>query len=224
MESVPAQKDALQYLENASASLKCSLIVGGHSKGGNLAIYAASFSSPKTKKRLIAVYNNDGPGFKEEFFLSDEYKSIKNIEHTYVPELSIVGMLFSHADGYITVESDAKGINQHDGLSWHTNALHFEEQADTNDQSKFIGKTINEWINNLTIEERELFIETVFGILKQTNATTNSELNINKFDTMLKMLKATSQLDSKTRDAAFKTVQLLLKYAKDNVGGLLPHK
>ena len=108
MDTVPAQEDALRYFEKATASLKGSFYVGGHSKGGNLALYAASYAQQSSKKHLLAVFNNDGPGFKESFFESEAFKSIKNIQHTYVPELSIVGMLFAHADGYITVKSDQK--------------------------------------------------------------------------------------------------------------------
>lgn len=220
MDVVPAQTDALSYLEKASKVLKGKIIVGGHSKGGNLAIYSASMSDEKIQKRITDVYNNDGPGFKKEFFETSSYAAIRNKEHTFVPQLSIIGMLFSHSDAYCTVESDAQGLYQHDPFSWHVMSKEFVELSDTNEQSKFIGKTVNEWINALNREQRELFIETVFGILRGTNATTNTELTENIGESLMKMLKAMTKLDAQTRDATFKILQLLFKNARENVGEL----
>ena len=223
MDTVPAQQDALRYLERVASALKGDLYVGGHSKGGNLAIYAAAHAGPQAKKRLCAVYNNDGPGFQKEFFSSEAFKSIENIQHTFVPELSIVGMLFAHADGYVTVQSDQKGIMQHDPFSWHVAARHFVEEEDTNGESKFIGATVNKWIGELSTEQRELFIETMFSILRDTDATTNSEITANWGESVRKMLRAMTQLDSQTREAVFRTAQLLLKTAGQNAS-LLIHR
>lgn len=216
-DTVPAQQDALAYLEQASKALRGGILIGGHSKGGNLAVFAATKASDKIKERIISVFNNDGPGFKSEFFQSEEYRSISKKIYTFVPQLSIVGMLFSHADEYSTVESDEKGLHQHDPFSWHVSAHHFVERPDTDEQSKIIGKTVNGWFSELSNENKELFVSTVFGVLKDTNATTNSELTANWWESIQKILKAMKELDPATRDAVFKTLQLLIKCAKDTV-------
>lgn len=216
-DKVPAQVDALSYLEKAARMLKGGIMIGGHSKGGNLAIYASANAGAKVKSRIISVFNNDGPGFSDDFFKSEKFRSISKKVYTFVPQLSIVGMLFSHADEYITVESDEKGLRQHDPFSWHVSAHHFVEKADRDEQSKIIGETVNGWFSELSNENKELFVSTVFGVLKDTNATTNSELTANWWESIQRILKAMKELDPKTRDVVFKTLQLLFKCAKDTV-------
>ncbi|MFA6938069.1 MAG: Mbeg1-like protein [Treponema sp.] len=216
-DTVPAQVDALKYLEDASKALRGKIYVGGHSKGGNLTVYSVANASEKIKNRVAAAFNNDGPGFSGDFFKSEKFLSVENKIQNYVPELSIIGMLFSHADNYITVESDEKGLHQHDPFSWHVSAHNFVECPDTNKQSKFIGETVNTWFNELDKEHKELFVETIFGVLKDTNAKTNSELTANWWNTIKAMLKSMTKLDAKTRDIVFKTIQLLFKTAQENV-------
>ena len=50
--------EAVEYLENVAKKTKKSIRLGGHSKGGNLAIYAAAFSKDDTRKRIIDIYQN----------------------------------------------------------------------------------------------------------------------------------------------------------------------
>ena len=224
MDIVPAQRDALIYAQSAMTALKGNFILCGHSKGGNLALYAAANLPEKLQRRLEAVYNNDGPGFPEDFFRRPQYLAIRNREHSFMPENSIVGMLFSHAEGFVTVESDGIGIMQHDPFTWHVQARNFVRLPDLNDQSKFIGKTVNEWFDELDREQKRQFVETVFGILEKTNATTNSELAENWMDNIMIMLKAMTHLDSKTREASWKTIQLLLKNAWENKDEFRRHR
>jgi len=214
---VPAQKDALLYLEDCAKSLKGKIITGGHSKGGNLALYASVNASPKTKKRLVAIYNNDGPGFSEGFFKRADFLEIKGREHTFVPELSIVGMLFNHAPGYTIVKSCERNmVDQHDPFGWQVKGCHFEELPERSEQSRFAAATVNELLAKVDREEKALFIETVFGLLNDTNAKTNTELSQDKMENMAKILKAASKLDAKTRDCVLKTMQVLIKIAWDN--------
>ena len=213
---VPSQRDALAYLEKAAKNLKGLLYVGGHSKGGNLAVYAASHLSYEAKKRIGAVFNNDGPGFKKDFFVSGDYRTIRDRVHSYVPELSVVGMLFDHDERFTTVASDGKGIMQHDPFSWYVGPEGFEELPETCAKSKFLGATINGWFNELTTEQKAQFVETVFGILAQSDASTNTELTENWWNSVTKMVKAAASLDFKTREAVIKTVQLLIKSAREN--------
>lgn len=216
MKTIPSQTEARVYLENACKSLKGTLIAGGHSKGGNLAVYASVSSSDNTKKRLTCVYNNDGPGFSEDFFNSEEYNKIKSIQKTYVPEFSIVGMLFDQAENYITVQSDNRGLMQHDPFSWHVLGKHFIERQDINEQSRFIHKTVTEWIKGLSVEQKKIFIETTFSLIKDSTAVRNDELVENWGENLILVLKALKGIDSQTKDVILKTINLLFKYAKEN--------
>lgn len=211
LDTVPAQEDALLYLTRAMNALEGSFIVGGHSKGANLSLFSSAHIPPHLQSRISSIYNNDGPGFKKEFFSFSGYKTVEDRIHSYVPEESVIGMLFCHANNYTTVKSTEKLLKQHDPFSWQVKAVHFEELSGTNKQSRLIGKAVNNWIKDLSLEQRELFIETVFGVLETIEAKTTSDLSANGFDTTVKMIKATSRLDSKTRDAVFKTLQALFK-------------
>ncbi len=219
-DTVPSQEDALGYLEAAARVLPGDIVAGGHSKGGNLALYACVNADRSVKKRIVAVYNNDGPGFSPEFFSGEGYLEIASREHSFFPEMSVVGMLFSHSDAYRTVECDQRGLMQHDPFAWHVSPSHFVELDDVSGESRFIGKTVNQWIQALSSGQREQFVDTLFAVLRKSEAQTNSDLAANKFESVMRIIKAAGKLDPETRDAVFKTVQLLFKQAYDNRGEL----
>ena len=115
---VPSQEEAVEYLEKTVPQDGRKIRIGGHSKGGNLAIYASVMCYDRLKRRFIEIYNNDGPGFLEPMLEKESYIEIKDRIRTIVPETSIVGMLLEHGDSYEVVKSVSKGIMLHDGLSW----------------------------------------------------------------------------------------------------------
>ncbi len=218
MESVPAQKDALAYLQDAAACLKGRLYVGGHSKGGNLAIYAASKAERKTQQRIAQVFNNDGPGFSERFFKAQGYLALSSRVLTFVPRLSVVGMLFSNDGTIVTVQNSEKNmIMQHDPFSWQVEALGFVQCEGLGQESKFIGKTVNEWFCSISTEEKKLFVETVFSVLEGSNAKTNTELSRNWFESIVNMKKSVDCLSKDARDNLWKNVQLLIKIVVDEL-------
>ena len=102
---VPAQTDAVNYLESVAKKYKNRIRVGGHSKGGNLAVYAAAFCNKHVKDKIINVYNNDGPGFCDEVVNSEQYKEIIDRVHTYIPQTSIIGRLLNHEEETIILKS-----------------------------------------------------------------------------------------------------------------------
>ena len=123
---IASQKDAKEYLENIAKKYPTKKIrTGGHSKGGNLAVYASIFANNKIQKRIINVYNNDGPGFNEDITNTEEYKNMINKVTTYIPQDSVFGMLLNHEEKYKIVQSTAKGLMQHDVYSWQVLGKNF---------------------------------------------------------------------------------------------------
>ena len=114
----PGQLKAVQYLNRLDGASGQKLRVGGHSKGGNLSVYAAVKCLPKIQKRILTVYSNDGPGFNHEMTESAAYRRMLPRIKTILPESSIVGMLLEHQENYEVVKSSQSGIQQHDALSW----------------------------------------------------------------------------------------------------------
>ena len=124
---IPAQKYAAEYLRQVSGALPFRpLLVGGHSKGGNLAVYAAVFCGQDVQNRILAVYNNDGPGFYSSLLSLPEHKPVAGKITTLLPESSVVGMLLEHEEAYQVVRSTQVGLMQHDGFSWQVKGERFE--------------------------------------------------------------------------------------------------
>ena len=115
---VPSQAAAAAYLRGILSLGFSNVYVGGHSKGGNLAIYAAVNAESAAKNRILGVYNNDGPGFHHEFLTTEAYKSMSHLLHTFIPNSSVVGMLLEHEESYQVIASTAKAFLQHAPLSW----------------------------------------------------------------------------------------------------------
>ena len=84
MESIPSQEEAKKYLNNVASENSDKLRIGGHSKGGNLAVYAAAFCNDEIKPRIMEVYNNDGPGFFDSIISTAEYQSISGKIHIHL--------------------------------------------------------------------------------------------------------------------------------------------
>lgn len=221
MDFVPAQLDSINYLNYVANHTKCPLYVGGHSKGGNLAIFSSVNASLKIKKRIISVFNNDGPGFKKEFFESDDFNEIKGKILSYLPELSIVGMIFENESFSIIVESESRGIKQHDPFSWHVLGNKFIHLDELSEESKLINSTIDKWYNELSIEQREIFVESIFGLLKNIDAKTNTELLDNWFGNSIKFIKAVKDMDEKTKNALTEISKIFFKYMKEEIIDLI---
>ena len=115
---VPAQEEAVRYLASVAENYEGSLVCTGHSKGGNLAVYAAVHSEKSVRKRIAQVYSNDGPGFGRSLEQDQCYLEMKPVIRSLVPQSSLVGMLLEHGNDYTVVKSRQTGLLQHDGLSW----------------------------------------------------------------------------------------------------------
>ena len=220
---IASQISAKQYLEEIAKEYPSSkIIIGGHSKGGNIAVYAATFASKDVKDRIINVYNNDGPGFCEDVIETTEYQEILPRVHTYIPQSSIIGRLMNHKEKYTIVESVQRGIMQHDLYSWQVLGKEFVTLKKLTNESEFIDKTIKEWLENVEPEKREQVIDAVFEILNTTEAQTMKELKANWFANAKTILGTYKNIDSDTKEMVWQTVNELLKVAKNNIFEELP--
>lgn len=215
-ELVPAQTDSVEYLEKIAKQYKRKIRVGGHSKGGNLAVYAAAFVEPKIQRRIIKVYNNDGPGFCDKVVASKEYQNILDRVHTYIPQTSIIGRLLNHQEETTILKSTQTGIMQHDLYSWQVLGGKFVKDELTN-SSEFIDKTITNWLKEVSPEQREKFIDTLFEILNATQAETLSDISSKVFSNAKTMIKTYQNLDLETKKMMTKTLEEFLKIGKNNI-------
>ena len=172
------QLSAVRYLNEVGKEIKGPIRVGGHSKGGNFAVYAAAFCDKEIQDRIISVYTNDGPGFRREVMEREAYKHILPKVVSIVPDTSIVGMLLSNNSGHIIVKSKYIGLMQHDALTWEVERNRFK-QTKQSALGSFIDDSQKEWLSKLDDESREMFVNTLFSLFEATGMATFGEMMVN---------------------------------------------
>lgn len=219
---VPSQSLAVSYYENVADCFKnARFILGGHSKGGNLAVCAAAFCRSELQDRVISVYNYDGPGFDGAVISTAGYKSICGRIHTFLPQSSIVGMLLEHEEKYAVIHSMQTGLWQHDIYSWEIVKNHFVYLDSVTNSSRIIDRTIKDWVASVTPEHREQLVDIVYDIMTDTNIQTFKELSEHRFASAKAILKATRRLDPDTRRTVTEAFAVLLKSARKNLPEIL---
>ena len=208
---IPAQSMALSYLENVAEQIKGKLYVTGHSKGGNLAIYAGVRSSYRVRKRILTIFNNDGPGFYDLKGLGNSYEEMLPKIKTYVPESTIVGMLLERSGDYTVVKSSQKWLYQHDAMSWEVMGTHFVTLETISPASETFRDIVQGWLKGLSKEERERFVDTLYGILETTQAKSLEDLNAEKGKIANLVLREITELDKETRGMLTKIIGTLFK-------------
>lgn len=209
---VPSQIEAVNYLEKIAKKTRKQIRIGGHSKGGNLAVYAAAFCNINIKRRILEVYNNDGPGFQNNVVRSKEYKEITSRIHTYLPQTSIIGRLLTQKGKNTIIKSTQTGIMQHDLYSWQVLGNKFVKSEFTN-ASQFIDNTITEWLKEVSVQKREKTIDIIFEILNATGVKTLSEMNTKRFSNAKTILMTYKNIDSESKKIVLETLKVLLKIA-----------
>jgi hypothetical protein len=162
---VPAQEKALRYLEAFARVHTGPIVLAGHSKGGNLAVYAAARCQPELQERLKLVHNHDGPGFHSAMMHDPGYRAILPRVRTCLPQSSVVGLLLEHEEPYTVVRSRQVSLLQHDPYSWEVLGGDFVSMTGVDDSSRFVDQTISTWLAGLTLEERNAFVDALFELL-----------------------------------------------------------
>ena len=164
-QTIPAQRLAQEYIREAALAHTAPMRVAGHSKGGNLAVFAAARCSPTVRKRILTVYNNDGPGFTKYMIGDPGYNAIVPRIQTYIPQSSVIGMLLEHEEPFIVIRSKSVGIMQHDPYSWEVEGPHFLPVQEVTESSQFLDATIKTWFAGMTNRERNQLVEVLYGLL-----------------------------------------------------------
>lgn len=197
---VRAQRLARSYLETMAAHLPCPLVVCGHSKGGNLALFAALTAAPKVQSRIEHVWALDAPGFKAGAFDEDAYRPLEGRITRIVPQDSIVGMLLEHHGGERCVESFAAGLDEHSVFSWETYGEDFVARERVNDASQALRAVAAEWLASMDDARKEQVVEAIFAAIAVSGAKSAVEIFAGGPELGRAAARALRELDPDERD------------------------
>lgn len=198
---VRAQALAEEYLREVASVYRGKIRTGGHSKGGNLAVYSAVFVPKEIRDRVIRVYSNDGPGFVEEVVNSPEFKEMDDRIITIVPQSSVVGMLLCRGSHLEVVESTVRnGLMQHDPFTWQVMGKEFVHLPAMSPTGKKHDEVFREWLGKLDAEKRKEFTDIFFGVLESTGAKTVSDLSQDQLPKLLAATRTLGSLGKEERD------------------------
>ena len=212
MDIVPCQLAGKEYIETLAQKYPNKKIrVGGHSKGGNVAIYSAVMANKDIQDRIIKVYNYDGPGFNRKMIESMGDITILEKIETYLPQDSVIGRIMEHREKCEVVESVEKGILQHDIYSWQVMRDDVIKLDSLTDTSEIINKTLTDWLENTTIEQRKIFMDGIFELFYSTEARTFGEISKNLSNNLLTIYKTYQNINEEDKKTITEMLKLFAK-------------
>lgn len=211
MMPVPAQQSAVDYVNLTTRGMFKKYYLGGHSKGGNLAIYSGVFCNPKIQKKLARIYSFDGPGFNRKMVNDSAYLAVKDKISAYVPEESIIGMLMEHEEDYKVVKSEQKSFLQHEPFFWKVYRDGFQLTDQLNPRSKEMSELVKAWLDKVTTEERKAVVDTFFTVFEKAGVDDFTEFTELDAKTAAALLKAAASVPKKERDLVVKLIKLFVE-------------
>ena len=201
-----AQRSAVNYLAELSRNFSGSIRLGGHSKGGNLAVYASAMSPYSIRNRILRIYNNDGPGFTKEFVESEGYTEINKRIVKLVPQHSVVGMMLYNDSNYTVVKSERTGIDQHNSYLWQVMGKRFVRMNNISEKTAVLNEALQRWLNGKDMDTRRALFEAIYEIMTAANAETLTDFSKDK----LLLIRSISLVEPQKRDMVFRELSKLV--------------
>lgn len=197
---VPAQEKAVSYLNVVAAKSRQPLFVCGHSKGGNLAVYASMKCRKSIKGRIEKIYNLDGPGFRPEVLESGDFDKIRDKIEKFVPHSSIVGMIMESKEEKEVIECRNFGILQHDPFNWVVEDGEFKKVRAIYRYTELKDEALNKWIYSLQDDEITIFVESLYSVMTAGGTETLLDIIRRPGKTSAAMIKAMEETEEDTRE------------------------
>ena len=199
-DEVPSQASGTVYFKNIANKYPWKrLYLGGHSKGGNIAMYSAMVSPDFYQNRIVAVYSLDGPGMSKKVALKDVGKPIMPRIKNFIPQDSVVGRLLNHTEKFEVIKSNAKNVWQHNIYSWEVDlAKKTLIRSESTKKSDFVDKAIDHWLQSATDEQKKIFFKLLFKILETSKVGTPVDVaaaGLRAFPALFKSYRSLSRED-----------------------------
>ena len=208
---IPAQTDAIEYLRKQAESFSGKLNVSGHSKGGNLSLYASAMQEEDIQNRIQQIYCWDAPGVHRSILSTEGYQRIVSKAKRYIPQDSIVGLMLESQVPYHIIESQGSGISQHSALMWDIEDDHFVELTELTKNSQLTDKTFKQWTEVVSDEELKLFFDTFFELFFEMGVETVNDVYYNFRLYMQKFFEKAYQMDTEKREILLRVGRLLFQ-------------
>lgn len=209
---IPAQMQAIKYLNKHFMFRNCELILVGHSKGGNLALVSAMYCNPVVFKKIKEVVSYDGPGLSKEQLKLDRYSRLKERYNLYIPDTSVFGLLLNVED-YKVVKTNKLPFFSHDPMTWKIDDNKFST-GKLSDFSKILNVGLDRWVVKYSKDERKSFFECVFKVFENNDITNLIDV-MDNYKLVLKILKEAHMLDSRVKAMAKDIITIYLKCNKE---------
>ena len=195
---VEAHKYAIKYLNRNFTFNNKNIIVGGHSKGGNLALVSSMYSNFLVRRKIVCIYSNDGQGLRKAQITSKNYERIKDRFYHIISQNCIVGLLLRHDKNSIVVKADRKGFMAHDAMSWQVEYDHFKRDT-LSKFSEVLDRGVIKWLDKYDDVKREKFVDSVFAILEENNITSLLQLK-KEINLIFKVIKSSTTIDPMVKE------------------------
>ena len=212
---IPAQIDAIEYLRKQAELFSGSLNISGHSKGGNLSLYASAMQEEDIQHRIQQIYCWDAPGVHRSILNTEGYQRVVSKAKRYIPQDSIVGLMLESQVPYHIIESQGSGISQHSALMWNIEDDHFVELTELTRNSQLTDQTFKQWTEVVSDEELKLFFDAFFELFFEMGVETVNDVYYNFRFYVQKFFQKAYQMDTEKREILLRVGRLLfqIRYA-----------
>ena len=207
---VAAQTDAKEYLAKQASLWDGDLMISGHSKGGNLAIYAAATQVEDVQLRIVDIFCFDSPGLYRSVLETKGYQNIVPLAMRYIPQDSLVGLMLESEVPYVIVKSNATGAMQHSAMTWEIEDGQFIKMEKLTKNSQLNDQTFKKWTESVSDEELELFWNVFFELLFSVGIDTVNDLYGQFMHYVQEFLKAAGNMDEEKRELLTRIALLLV--------------
>ena len=208
---IPAQTDAIEYLRKQAELFSGSLNISGHSKGGNLSLYASAMQEETVQDRIKQIYCWDAPGVHRSILGTEGYQRVVSKAKRYIPQDSIVGLMLESQVPYHIIESQGSGISQHSALMWNIEEDHFVELTELSRNSQLTDQTFKQWTEVVSDEDLKLFFDTFFELIFEMGVETVNDVYYNFRMYMRQFFEKTYQMDTEKREILLRVGRLLFQ-------------
>ena len=208
---IPAQTDAIEYLKKQAETFSGILNVSGHSKGGNLSLYASTMQDEAIQNRIEQIYCWDSPGVHRSILGTEGYQRVVSKAKRYIPQDSIVGLMLESQVPYHIIESQGSGISQHSALMWNIEEDHFVELTELTKNSQLTDQTFKQWTEVVSDEDLKLFFDTFFELIFEMGVETVNDVYYNFRMYMQKFFEKAYQMDPEKREVLLRVGHLLFQ-------------